>query len=479
MAHAGMNAFFPATSLFWLWSKEEGALLLERVYGHNAQPDVVTLIEVFAMAATGARFPSEHFPPDIAQTFYALARRDLDQCVRLEPLRAMRIDICLALFSLCNKSMHARLGVEAALQIARWKLLPRNISSWAPHDDWAKVFRSLVFVECWLSSSLGCPSDLTPEEMEYRRAAEGEDPTSLDELIYAQTSQTEFMASGIAREAERMAKSTGHYAMESTNEFVFHCMAALAAWHQNLPPAMRLAHIISDESSILTKAQRTRLFMVHMTYLDTIILLYRHLMAAVARRRLRAAQPSETYSPRVRIREDDFTSAARHLARFASLLGASDIVPRRCWLVIYKTFSACTVFVFTAAQKLLYNAPSGVEADLALAGSCIATLERCSTAERVACEFLGALKPAYETLSELFESARSQPPPPPGKSGPGTLREEVVPIAEALCDLLEDPFGRRQKGAKQAQQAPQVQTGPSADGAEGRPAVRDLSRAGV
>ncbi|KAJ9641098.1 hypothetical protein H2199_005766 [Coniosporium tulheliwenetii] len=80
-------------------------------------------------------------------------------------------------------------------------------------------------------------------------------------------------------------------------------------------------------------------------------------------------------------------------------------------------------------------------------------------------ESVGALN--LWQLSELFESARLQPPPPPGKSGPGTLREEVVPIAEALCDLLEDPFGRRQKGAKQAQQAPQVQTGPSADGAWG------------
>lgn len=332
VVYAGITAFFSATSLFWLWSKEEGALLFEQVYSNNAPPNVVTVAEIFAMAATGAKLATDPLPQHVVQTCYALATRDLDECVVQEPLRAMRIIFCLALFSICDKSMYARLGVAAALQIARWKLLPHTVTCRA-QDDWAKVYRSLVFVECWLSSSLGCPSDLTTEEMEYGRAGKAENASSIDELTYAQTIKIEVLATRIARGAKR-SSSDAQFAVDSATETVAVGMARLEAWHQDLPPVMRLAHLTLDGSSVLTKSQRTRLFMVHMTYLDSIILLHRQSIVSAARRRLQATQVAETYNEQNRTHEDDFMSAARHLARFVTLMEDGDCVARRCWHVM-------------------------------------------------------------------------------------------------------------------------------------------------
>ncbi|KAJ9638356.1 hypothetical protein H2199_007043 [Coniosporium tulheliwenetii] len=506
VVYAGITAFFSNTSLFWLWSKEEGAFLFEQVYSSNAPPDVVTVAEVFAMAATGAKLATDPLPQYVVQTFYALATRDLEECVTQEPLRAMRIIFCLALFSICDKSMYARLGVAAALQIARWKLLPRTVT-WGAQDDWPKVFRSLVFVECWLSSSLGCPSDLTTEEMEYGRAGKAENTASIDELTYAQTIKIGELATRIARGAER-SSGNAQFAMDSATESVTAGMARLEAWHQNLPPVMRLAHLTLDGSSVLTKSQRMRLFMVHMTYLDSIILLHRQSMVSAARRRLQATQAAETYNEQNRTHEEDFMSAARHLARFVTLMEDGD---------------SCTVFLFNVAQKLLYNAVDDVEADLAFAKNCIATLERCGMAERIACQYLYVLKPAYDTLRGMFEASRSpfanqksgihtfiaspavaprdlykggvdgpypifSPAPPlplplplpvAAEVVPETIREEVLPIAEALSMLLEDPFGRNERSGIQEQQVLESQVYATVNGACGAPIWWEGIKAGV
>ena len=76
-------------------------------------------------------------------------------------LRVMRILCCLAVYSLLEKHLSARPCIEAALAIARWKYpqLSANGDVTATRESWRKVYRTLVFLECWMCYSLGYPSD--------------------------------------------------------------------------------------------------------------------------------------------------------------------------------------------------------------------------------------------------------------------------------------------------------------------------------
>jgi hypothetical protein len=55
----------------------------------------------------------------------------------------------------------------AGLQIARWK----SASSHAPscmvvHENWKKLFRSLVFMDSWLAYTLGYASEVSPSDVQ-------------------------------------------------------------------------------------------------------------------------------------------------------------------------------------------------------------------------------------------------------------------------------------------------------------------------
>lgn len=52
----------------------------------------------------------------------------------------------------------------AGLQIARWKSPVRvdTTNDSASDIDWRRLFRSLIFMDCWLAYTLGYPSEVTP-----------------------------------------------------------------------------------------------------------------------------------------------------------------------------------------------------------------------------------------------------------------------------------------------------------------------------
>lgn len=48
--------------------------------------------------------------------------------------------------------------VAAGLQIARWKCSGLDV-------NWRRVYRSLIFMDCWLSYTLGYRSEVTPHDI--------------------------------------------------------------------------------------------------------------------------------------------------------------------------------------------------------------------------------------------------------------------------------------------------------------------------
>lgn len=151
---------------------------------------------------------------------------------------------------------------------------------------------------------------------------------------------------------------------------------------------------------------------------------------------------------------NECATAAQQIARILKLIHFDETLTKRCWLLIYWSFSAAIVLLFSATTKLVDGEPHGVGADLAYAKVCIDILEPCRSFEPIAARFLDTLWPSYDALRDvhqrmigrsktsifaLLQADPSQLSPPIMVS-----KQEMFPISEKLSALLTDPFGRKQ-----------------------------------
>jgi hypothetical protein len=180
-----MYAFVRGTgSLLFMWTYDQVDEILERVYRPQRPVDAMTLSECFTVAAMGAHYDMECFPDRIRKVLYASGTLQFhEQTARRDYLRTMRLLLSMSFYALLEKHMSARyligksilnprwcsgtkLCVAAGLQIARWKCPSLQYSTSAQVDEnWTKIFRSLIFMDNWLSYTLGYNSEVTPNDV--------------------------------------------------------------------------------------------------------------------------------------------------------------------------------------------------------------------------------------------------------------------------------------------------------------------------
>jgi hypothetical protein len=194
-------------------------------------------------------------------------------------------------------------------------------------------------------------------------------------------------------------------------------------------------------------------------YLGALILLYRHLLIAQAETQLTDGAAwglnltvSETHRYR-----NECAIAAQQMARILRLISFDGTLTKRCWLLIYWSFSACIVLLFSATTKLLDGQPEGVDIDLEYAKSCLEILETCRDYEPIAAQYCSTLWPLYDQLRDMHQRMVGRAKTSIFmllQADPNTLsppipmsKEEIGPISEKLSGLLTDPFGRKQGGA--------------------------------
>lgn len=231
----------------------------------------------------------------------------------------------------------------------------------------------------------------------------------------------------------------------------------LEKWREEIPHALQIPTLLSTEAQDLTVYQRRAVFMVHIMYLGALVLLYRQLLVASAEAQLIDSTPSPLNNISVedvkRYRQE-CAMAAQNIARMLGLISFDGTLTKRCWIIIYWSFSAAICLLFSATTKLMDGQVDGVEADLAYAKSCMDMLEPCKPCEPVAARYLDTLWPLYDHLldvhrrmvgrskSSIFAILQPDPsllsPPVP------VSKQEMGPISEKLTMLLTDPFGRKQ-----------------------------------
>jgi hypothetical protein len=180
-----MYAFIRGTgSLLFMWTYQQADDLLDKIYRPKTAVDAMTLAECFTLAAMGAHYDMDCFPDRIRKVLYASGTLHFhEQTARQNYLRTMRLLLSMSFYALLEKHMSARylIGessteqgllsvtnplVAAGLQIARWKCPPLNSSTVSPDENWRKIFRSLIFMDCWLSYTLGYSCETTPSDVQ-------------------------------------------------------------------------------------------------------------------------------------------------------------------------------------------------------------------------------------------------------------------------------------------------------------------------
>ena len=191
-------------------------------------------------------------------------------------------------------------------------------------------------------------------------------------------------------------------------------------------------------------------------YLGALILLYRQLLVATAEAQQTggAAQNPNFTTVETRRYRDECALAAQQMARLLGLISFDGTLTKRCWIMIYWSFTASTVLLFSATTRLVDGQTEGADRDIAYARECMDKLELCRNFEPLAARYLQILWPTYEALRLTYQRmvARSKTSiwnlvqAETGQSCPpvNVPTQEMGPISEKLALLVTDPFGRKQ-----------------------------------
>ncbi|EUC36217.1 hypothetical protein COCCADRAFT_2680 [Bipolaris zeicola 26-R-13] len=443
-----MYAFIQGTgSLLFMWTFEQADEILDRIYRPQTKVDDMTLAECFTVAAMGAHYDIDAFSNDMLRLLYASGTLHFNErTARQDHFRTMRLLLSLSFFSLLEKHMSAKYLIAAGLQIARWKCAAPQSRPQTADVGWRKIFRSLIFMDSWLSYTLGYPSEVTANDVQIACVVDWPDHLSINDMIHTQTSKINLIAAEVAK-----TLASPNLATEANITLL---TRKLEQWRQDVPYNLQIPTLLSSEAQELNKYQRRAIFMI--MYLGTLVLLYRQLLVAAAGAQLsdEAATPLNMSADDIKMYRRECSTAAQNIARILGLISFDGTLTKRCWIIIYWSFSAAICLLFSATTKLMDGQTDGVEADLAYAKSCMDMLEPCKPCEPVAARYLETLWPLYDNLQDVLRRmvgrskssifAILQPDPSLLSPPVPVSKQEMGPISEKLTTLFTDPFGRTQ-----------------------------------
>jgi hypothetical protein len=260
-----------------MWTYSQGNQLLDRIY-HSPEtpPDAMTLAECFTVAAMGAHYDIDCFPDHVRKLLYASGTMHFhEKTARQDYPRTMRLMLSMSFYGLLEKHMSARYligkactynlswslanpSAAAGLQIARWKCPAIHTpSSETGDEDSRKIFRSLIFMDSWLSYTLGYESEATPSDVQTACRSNTTVSDEINVLVHTQTSKIGLVAADIARTLASPELATrGNITILNQK---------LQAWHDQVPAKLQISTLLDMATCPpnLTMYQRRAILMVH------------------------------------------------------------------------------------------------------------------------------------------------------------------------------------------------------------------------
>lgn len=246
-------------------------------------------------------------------------------------------------------------------------------------EAWRRVWRSLVFLDGWLSASVGYhPATDTIDSYDPRTFNE------IDQGLHAEMAKLGALMGAITRDI--CAPKT--FEMSQVREY----NGQLKTWHDNLPDYLKLSEALDFKSD---SAHRTSILLTHCAYLGSLILLTRRILIAQTKSLRGETQEivfGDVDHEMVKL-SHDCIYAARQLATVVGIFFTEGRLVRKCWLGIQSAFTSCLIiFLELSVLRRQYNVRPQL-ADLELVSRCMYALEYCASVDTVAKSFFTTLVP--------------------------------------------------------------------------------------
>ncbi|KAG0639107.1 hypothetical protein HOY80DRAFT_886806 [Tuber brumale] len=442
-----VSAFIRETSsLIYVLAEYEAMELISDIYTPNLEPNTAKLCELLAIVAVGAQY--EDVGSDTTMALFRSAKwyLDIEYGKDVDMLRKMRVSMLVGLFLIFEKSFFAVGYLDQAIRLAKstgvnqtTRCKPYSEREWA---SWRRVWRSLIFLDGWMASSIGIMPKIAP----------GEDP------IYAKGYRTctndfdAYLHSELIKLGILMGTITKDIYAPAATDFasIVEHSKKLRAWQSSLPESFRLTRSVNDSK------QRSAVLLTHCSYLNCIVLMSRKILVGMC-----ATHDPPVHDARSGLTEEYAqmcVSAGRQLAMVIGLIYSEGRLVRRCWLAIQSAYTAgLIVSLCVAARRCQETTSSTVFCrDKELLAECAEALKFCAPYDNVAQRYLDILnsirrsiEPATPPSSSSSSSSGGNPPPKRLRTSPHQefwrfrcpRFTDADPVTQFIISLLRNPFG--------------------------------------
>ncbi|EON97269.1 putative nitrate assimilation regulatory protein nira protein [Phaeoacremonium minimum UCRPA7] len=344
---AALEAFFSSTGkLFQFFSREQAARYYDMVFDQDStEVSKVAVCCVALVAAMGLQYEQseENASREKMDGLYNVAKHYYEAVLVEHPLDAIKVCGLLAMFNIFDK-----------------------------------VTISLAYI--------GMTEKVALTDFDV------DNSTNLADLVQSELTKISILKADILR-LNLLFKDLSFLTIETI-------LLDLREWHAQLPSLMHLHNV---QNASLPWNLRLTIYHVHLLYLGAFMLLYRRIASQIVKNRGIPGDrtlPSRPSKELVGCAEEGVLSA-KSTARILGTLMADNGVFKKCWLVIYQAYTACTVVLYSVAQKQLHFLTAcDTDDDLECARICLSTLEYCGSCDPVAAKFHAKLSSIYQRLTE-------------------------------------------------------------------------------
>ncbi|KAI8652205.1 hypothetical protein NCS57_01283500 [Fusarium keratoplasticum] len=410
---AAVDSFFSSSGrIFHVFSREQVLCYHKDVFTNDSctmANQKTAICCLAAVAAVGVQYNGDDFDVGTDSVFYDVARHFFENLVEEQPLDAIKACTMLAMYNMMNKATVSLAYLDIGLSMSKRHSLNDKLyhhPSLSPEEwaDYRRAWRSLI----WLSSTLGYikGGDVSFRELVPLVEVEGDHSCEVSHIVQIEMTKISLLNADILR-MHLSSKEMTCQAMDSIDK-------DLQDWHNLLPSEMHLPNLCRQD---LPVEARRSILATHLLYLGTRMLLYRRLASQFVwsspTHESNAAR--ESYEDNLLSHADHAITAAKQSSRILGLLQAEKGIFKKCWLVIFQSYTCCVVLLHCVAQKQIHHFPrSSWEDDLTQARMCLDVLSFCSTLDSVALKFRDCVVPIHDKLtSYIFPLSSANAPQSP------------------------------------------------------------------
>ncbi|KAG9635400.1 hypothetical protein KCU64_g15031, partial [Aureobasidium melanogenum] len=382
----------------------------------------LAICELCAVGAIGSQYIKEYLPEGVQQNMYSAAKHLLEDAVTADASRAAKICVMLCMYNIMDKQKVAMTLVAMGLNLLTRPPIPQVCPPNMERSQWMelrKTWRVLVFLEAWLSSTLGYVSGLQlPKDLMSAKNLEIEDEANLEEKVTTEMIRITIIKFDMLRLSLSFNGLSALMVETITKE--------LNHWHRNLPRDMRLTELAKN-TEISFELRRT-IYYVNFLYFGAQIMLLRRVLQSMHEKNSLLAGNEAAVN--------DLIAQAKHAAResaklFERLYVEGGII-ERCWVCIFQAYSSCVIILHHVAEMLFEQHMEGrpatrLQGDLQLASACLNFLGVCCQKDVAAGQFHSLLSRFYGTL---YSTA----------NGHLKFGADAISVARELNELIRRPF---------------------------------------